>query len=178
MRVDNAFYSLDAKEAAQRLVGKIICLKRLGGEMLRMRITETEAYLGENDSACHASKGRTERNSPLWLEGGHSYVYLCYGMYYMFNVITGAEGDPQGVLIRGVEGYMGPGRFTKYCGVDKSFNCIDMRVSDVLWIEDDGMTPELVASPRVGIDYAEQKDRDALYRFTDKRYVKEKISKK
>lgn len=178
MRIDNAFYSLDAKEAAQRLVGKIICLKRLGGETLRMRITETEAYLGEDDTACHASKGKTERNSPLWLAGGHSYVYLCYGMYYMFNVITGAEGDPQGVLIRGVEGYMGPGRFTKYCGIDKSFNCIDMRVSDILWIEDDGMTPELVASARVGIDYAEQKDRDALYRFTDKRFVKEKISKK
>ena len=178
MRIDNSFYSLDAKEAAQRLVGKIICLKRLGGETLRMRITETEAYLGEDDTACHASKGKTERNSPLWLAGGHSYVYLCYGMYYMFNVITGAEGDPQGVLIRGVEGYMGPGRFTKYCGIDKSFNCIDMRVSDLLWIEDDGMTPELVASARVGIDYAEQKDRDALYRFTDKRFVKEKISKK
>ena len=178
MRIDNAFYSLDAKEAAQRLVGKIICLKRLGGETLRMRITETEAYLGEDDTACHASKGKTERNSPLWLAGGHSYVYLCYGMYYMFNVITGAEGDPQGVLIRGVERYMGPGRFTKYCGIDKSFNCIDMRVSDILWIEDDGMTPELVASARVGIDYAEQKDREALYRFTDKRFVKEKISKK
>ena len=96
----------------------------------------------------------------------------------MFNVITGGEGDPQGVLIRGVEGYMGPGKFTKYCGIDKRHNCVDMRSSDILWLEEDGETPELCALPRVGIDYASQKDRDALLRFTDKRFIKEKISKK
>ena len=142
-----------------------------------MRITETEAYLGENDTACHASHGKTERNSPLWLEGGYSYVYLCYGMYNMFNIITGAEDDPQGVLIRGVEDYMGPGKFTKYCGIDRSHNRLDMRSSNELWIEDDGYVPEIICSPRVGIDYADEKDRNAPYRFTDRRSVNKKSQK-
>ena len=178
MRIENGFYLQNALEVAPRLVGKVLCLRREDGEVLRMRITETECYLGENDTACHASRGKTERNSPLWLSGGHSYVYLCYGMYNMFNIITGDEGDPQGVLIRGVEGYLGPGKFTKFCGIDRLHNRIDMRVSDVLWLEDDGFVPELVASERIGIDYAEKQDREALWRFTDKRFVKEKISKK
>lgn len=178
MRIDNDFFTLNALEAAPALVGKLICLKKTDGEVLKMRITETEAYLGESDTACHASRGKTDRNSALWLKGGHTYVYLCYGMYNMFNVVTGAEGDPQGVLIRGVEGYLGPGKFTKHCGIDKSYNKIDMRFSDDIWIEDDGAKPDLVLSPRVGIDYADEKDRTALYRFTDKRFAREILSKK
>lgn len=178
MRIDNEFYFQNALEAAPALVGKILCFKRDNGEILRMRITETECYLGENDTACHASHGKTERNSPLWLEGGYSYVYLCYGMYNMFNIITGNEGDPQGVLIRGVEGYLGPGRFTKFCGIDRSMNKTDMKTSESLWLEDDGFSPEIVASARIGIDYAEEKDRQAPWRFTDKRFIREKISKK
>lgn len=172
MRLDNSFYKKNALDAAMALVGKLICLKKESGEVLRMRITETECYMGMDDTACHASHGKTERNSPLWLEGGYSYVYLCYGMYNMFNVITGDEGEPQGVLIRGVEGYPGPGRFTKYAGIDRSFNKIDMKISSALWIEDDGFAPETVSSPRVGIDYAEKNDRESLWRFTDKRFFK------
>ncbi len=171
MRIDNAFYLQNADVAAPDLVGKILCLRKDDGIVLKMRITETECYMGESDTACHASRGKTARNSPLWLEGGHSYVYLCYGMYDMFNVITGEENDPQGVLVRGVEGYMGPGRFTKFCGLDRSYNRIDMRTSDVLWLEDDGYVPELYLSERVGIGYAEKKDRERLWRFTDKRCI-------
>ena len=172
MHIDVSFYQKDALTAAKELVGKIICRRMSDGEVLRMRIIETECYLGESDTACHASHGKTERNSPLWLEGGYSYVYLCYGMYNMFNVITGAEGDPQGVLIRGIEGHYGPGRFTKYCSIDRSFNKIDMKSSNTLWIEDDGFVPDTVASARVGIDYAEKVDRERLWRFTDARYFK------
>ncbi|MBQ8407729.1 MAG: DNA-3-methyladenine glycosylase [Clostridia bacterium] len=172
MRIENCFYEQNADVAAPKLVGKLICYRKADGEVLRMRITETECYLGESDTACHASKGKTERNSALWLPGGFSYVYLCYGMYNMFNVITGIEGEPQGVLIRGVEGYQGPGKFTKFAGIDRSCNRIDMRVSDMLWIEDDGFAPELRLSARVGIDYAEQRDRERLWRFIDTRYVK------
>lgn len=168
MRIDNTFYLQNAEVAAPLMVGKLLCMKKTDGSVLRMRITETECYLGVEDTACHASKGKTPRNSALWQAGGHSYVYLCYGMYHMFNIITGEEDDPQGVLIRGVEGYMGPGKFTKYCGIDKGFNRIDMRVSDVLWLEDDGYLPEIVASARVGIGYAEERDRNRLWRFTDK----------
>ena len=172
MRINNDFYSIDADKMAPMLIGKLICLKRDNGEVLKMRIIETECYLGESDTACHASHGKTERNSPLWLEGGYSYVYLCYGMYNMFNIITGNEGDPQGVLIRGVEGFYGPGKFTKICGIDRSFNKIDMKTSDILWLEEDGYAPGIVCSPRVGIDYAEKEDRDRLWRFTDKRFFK------
>lgn len=179
MRTDNGFYALNALEAAPMLVGKILCLQRDDGKVLRMRIIETEAYLGAEDTACHASRGKTERNAPLWSEGGHTYVYLCYGMYNMFNIITGGEGDPQGVLIRGVEGYRGPGKFTKYCGIDRKFNMIDMRVSDVMWLEDDGYVAETVACPRVGIAYADEKDREAKWRFVDKKCAtREILSKK
>ncbi len=179
MRIDNDFYELDALRAARELVGKLLCLRLESGEILKMRINETEAYLGIEDTACHASKGKTARNSPLWLAGGHTYVYLCYGMYNMFNIITGAEGEPQGVLIRGVEGYQGPGKFTKFCGIDRSFSEIDMRASDKLWLEDDGYQPEIVRSHRVGIAYADEKDREALWRFIDKKFAtREILSKK
>lgn len=172
MRIDNEFYFQNADIVAPKLVGKVLCLCRDSEEVLRMRITETECYMGVSDTACHASKGKTTRNSALWQEGGYSYVYLCYGMYDMFNIITGAEDDPQGVLIRGVEGYMGPGKFTKYCGLDRSLNRIDMKTSGVLWLEDDGFEPEIVLSERIGIGYATKEDRERLWRFTDSRFAK------
>ena len=170
MRIDNDFYFRNADAVSPLLVGKLLCLRREAGEVLRMRITETECYLGVEDTACHASKGKTPRNSALWQEGGYTYVYLCYGMYNMFNIITGAEDDPQGVLIRGVEGYLGPGKFTKYCGLDKRYHGLDMKNSDQLWLESDGYQPEIVCSPRVGIDYADECDRLKPWRFTDKRF--------
>ena len=169
MKIDNSFYSKSADEAAPLLVGKILCLKSKDGDVLRMRITETECYMGVEDTACHASKGKTPRNSALWQEGGYTYVYLCYGMYNMFNIITGSEDDPQGVLVRGVEGYMGPGKFTKFCGIDRSYNLIDMKTSDLIWLEDDGYRAMTVASPRIGIAYAEKEDRERPWRFTDER---------
>ncbi len=166
MRIDDSFYFRDAETVAREIVGKVLCLAKDGG-ILRMRITEAECYMGTEDTACHASRGKTPRNSALWQEGGFTYVYLCYGMYNMFNIITGNEGEPQGVLIRGVEGYMGPGKFTKFAGIDRSFNLMDMKGSEVLWLEDDGYIPKLKLGKRVGIDYARQEDRDRLWRFTD-----------
>ncbi len=138
-----------------------------------MRITETECYMGSDDTACHASKGKTERTSPLWLPGGYTYVYLCYGVYNMFNVVTGNEGEPQAVLIRGVQGHFGPGKFTRFAGIDKSFNRIDMKTSEKIFIEDDGYKPQIVTSKRVGIDYAAERDRNRLWRFTDKDFARE-----
>ncbi len=172
MRVDNELYKKDAEELAPLLVGRLICLQKESGELLRMRITETECYKGMEDTACHASRGRTERNSPLWMPGGFTYVYLCYGMYHMFNIISGREDDPQGVLVRGVEGYGGPGKFTRFAGIDRSFNCMDLRSSAVMWLEEDGFVPSLVRAKRVGIDYARPADRDRLWRFSDKRFFK------
>lgn len=168
MKIDESFYFKNADILARELVGKLLCIRRDDGEILRVRISETECYMGTSDTACHASRGKTPRTSALWQEGGCTYVYLCYGMYYMFNIITGEEGDPQGVLIRGIEGYLGPGRFTKYCGIDKSYNMIDMKKSDFLWLEDDGYTPEILLGERIGIGYADKIDRERLWRFTDK----------
>ena len=117
-------------------------------------ITETEAYLGTDDKACHASKGRTGRTEIMFAEGGHLYMYLVYGMHWMMNIVTGAKDDPQAVLIRGADPYSGPGRVTRGTGTDGSFNGEDLTLSEKIWLEDTGRKPMLKAGPRVGIDYA------------------------
>lgn len=161
----NEFFHRDCLEIAPLLAGKIIVRILENGDEIRLRITETEAYRGTEDTACHASKGRTARNSILWAAPGTVYVYLCYGMHNMLNIITGEEEQPQGVLIRACEGYPGPGRLTKKLMIDRSFNGQLIEKNPRIKIIDDGLTHEIVRLKRVGIDYAEQKDRDALWRF-------------
>ena len=112
MRITKAFYLQSAETAAPLLLGKLLCVRK-GSEVLRFKITETECYQGEQDTACHAHKGKTSRTEVLYREGGCAYLYLCYGIHHLLNVVTGPEGCPQAVLIRGVEGYPGPGRLTK-----------------------------------------------------------------
>jgi len=164
MRLERDFYKTDAVELAQNLLGKIIC-RKWNGEEIRARITETEAYM-PYDTACHASRGRTKRNAPMYEAGGTSYVYLCYGIHEMFNVVSGGKDNPQAVLIRGVEGANGPGRVTKLLKIDRSLNSIDMVVSNELWIEDDGNNmPKFETKKRIGIDYALEEDRNRLWRF-------------
>ena len=154
-----------APEAARALVGKILVRRLPDGTILRARITETEAYFGEADTACHACHGRTKRTEVLYHRAGTIYVYLCYGIHWMLNLVTGAEDDPQAVLIRGVEGAMGPGRVTKFLRIDKSLN--DAVLGDELSLEDDGYVPaHITASPRVGIGYAAPEDQARLWRFT------------
>ena len=134
--------------------------------MVKYRITETEAYRGEDDTACHASKGKTPRTSVMWDKGGTVYVYLCYGMHNMLNIVTGTKGNPQAVLIRGIEDANGPGKLTKKLSVERRHNGADVVFSDELWLEDDGFTPESInTSPRIGIDYADEKDRIRPWRF-------------
>ncbi len=166
-RIGREFYMRDVLDVAPALLGKILCRKTENGEVLRFRITETEAYRGEDDTACHASKGKTPRTSVMWDKGGTVYVYLCYGMHNMLNIVTGTKGDPQAVLIRGIEGYEGPGKLTKKLCIDRKQNGSDVVLSDTLWLEDDGFVPENInTSPRIGIDYAEEKDRVKPWRFT------------
>ena len=155
-----------APEAARELVGKILVRRLPDGSVIRARITETEAYFGETDTACHASHGRTKRTEVLYHPAGTIYVYLCYGIHWMLNLVTGPADDPQAVLIRGVEGASGPGRVTKFLGVDKSLN--DKTLGDELSLEDDGFQPEITASPRIGIGYASPEDQARLWRFTAK----------
>ena len=154
-----------APEAARALVGKILVRRLPDGTILRARITETEAYFGEADTACHACHGRTKRTEVLYHRAGTLYVYLCYGIHWMLNLVTGPADDPQAVLIRGVEGASGPGRVTKYLHIDKSLN--DTLLGGGLALEDDGYEPERIdASPRVGIGYASAEDQARLWRFT------------
>ena len=97
-KLGEEFFHRDCLEVAPDLVGKVI-VSRINGEEVRVRISETEAYRGEEDTACHAHKGRTPRTEVLYGKSGTVYVYLCYGMHWLMNVITGEEGQPQGVLL-------------------------------------------------------------------------------
>lgn len=152
-RLDRAFYINDAVTVAQMLPGMDIVMPSASGTG-RFMITETEAYLGHDDRACHASKGRTKRTEPMYLGGGHLYIYFVYGMHWMMNVVTGPADNPQAVLIRGVTSFSGPGRVTRGLCIDGSFNREDLASSGRIWIEDGGNRPELTAGPRVGIGYA------------------------
>ena len=136
MRLTADFFRRDVLEVAPDLVGKIIVRRLDDGTALRERIAETEAYRGEEDKGCHASKGRTPRTEILYGRSGSIYVYLCYGMHWLMNVITGETGQPQGVLIRAGEVHNGPAKLTKYLQVDGSFNGGDFSTSDKIWIED------------------------------------------
>ncbi len=152
-RVDRNFFLADAVTVAGLLPGMDLVIGN-GEKSRKYRITETEAYLGGGDRACHASRGRTARTEPMYMEGGHLYIYFVYGMHWMLNVVTGPADDPQAVLIRGVSQYTGPGRVTRGLGIDGSFNREDLASSGRIWIEETGFRPELIAGPRVGIDYA------------------------
>jgi DNA-3-methyladenine glycosylase len=148
------FFTRDVLVVAPELIGKTISVKLPGGVTLRYIITDVEAYRGSEDKACHASKGRTARTEIMYSNGGHLYIYLIYGMYWMLNVVTGEENNPQAVLIRGLSEYKGPGRVTKSLGIDRSFNGIDVVTSDRIWFEDAGIKPEIKTGTRIGIDYA------------------------
>jgi DNA-3-methyladenine glycosylase len=163
-RLKAADYRKDAPAMAPDLLGKLLC-RKLGAAVIRRRITETEAYYGEEDTACHASKGKTERTKIMYQGGGYAYIYLCYGIHWMLNVVTGDADFPEAVLIRGIEGYEGPGKLTKYLGIDKTLNGENLAVSDRLWIEDDGCRCRFRRAKRVGIDYASGKDKNRLWRF-------------
>lgn len=159
-RLGYAFYHRPCLEVARDLVGKVlVCGDR------RLRISETEAYCGESDTACHASRGRTPRNEVLYADAGTVYVYLCYGVHWLLNVITGEEGDPQGVLIRACVDAEGPGRLTKKLGVTGALNRTSVLTSDILWIGDDGFRCPVATGKRVGIGYASQEDQDKPWRF-------------
>ena len=159
-RLPYEFYHRHALEVAPDLVGKVLVCQ---GN--RLRISETEAYCGEDDTACHASRGRTKRTEVLYADAGTVYVYLCYGMHWMMNVITGDKDNPQGVLIRACVDAPGPGRLTKKLGITREYNTQSILTSPDLWIEDDGFRCTVETDKRVGIGYASQEDQDRLWRF-------------
>lgn len=160
-----AFYAQDVLQVAPALVGRVLVRTLPDGTEHRLVITETEAYRGEADTACHAHRGRTKRTEPLYMKGGTLYVYLCYGIHWLLNIVTGPEDCPQAVLLRACEGAPGPGRLTRALAVDGAFNRADITACPGLRVEDGDGAVRIVTDTRVGIDYADRADRDRLWRF-------------
>lgn len=141
---------------ARALLGKVLVRTTASGREERV-IVETEAYVGAQDLACHASKGCTPRTQVMFGPGGVWYVYLCYGIHEMLNLVTGPAGFPAAILIRGVEGAIGPGRVTKQLSIARALNGEPAAPLSGLHLEDHGITAptrKILCGPRVGVDYA------------------------
>jgi len=167
MRLPPEIYLKSAVDLAPLLIGKTLC-RRIGNEIIRRRITETEAYAGESDTACHAHKGRTPRTAVMYEPGGIAYIYLCYGIHNLLNVVAGNLDEPEAVLIRGVEGASGPGRLTKALQIDRTLNRESFITGNNLWLEE-GEPFTFTTAPRVGIGYASEEDQERLWRFIAQR---------
>jgi len=179
LKLSSEYYIQDDVVAlAKDLLGKVL-YTQINGEVTAGVIVETEAYFGVKDKASHAYGGRrTNRTEIMYGKGGIAYVYLCYGMHNLFNVVTSVEGDPHAVLIRGIEPLVGidiieerrnmpstkgaisagPGSAAKALGIDRSFNAKDLNGNEI-WIEDHLIRysdEEIAISPRVGIAYAQE----------------------
>ncbi|MFF5382207.1 DNA-3-methyladenine glycosylase [Pedobacter suwonensis] len=179
MKLSPEYYrNEDVVSLAKDLLGKVLYTK-IGEEITAGIIVETEAYFGVKDKASHAYGGRrTHRTETMYGEGGVAYVYLCYGMHHLFNVVTSVKDDPHAVLIRGIEPILGleiieqrrnmsrlkgaisagPGSAAKALGIDKTFNAKNLSDEEI-WIEDHGIwyaEEDIAATPRVGIAYAKE----------------------
>ena len=160
MKLPEEFYHRPCLEVARDLVGKVlVCGDR------RLRISETEAYCGEADTACHAHKGRTKRTDTMYQKAGTIYVYLCYGVHWLLNIVTGEEDQPEAVLIRSCVDAEGPGKLTKRLGITGDQNRLDAVTSEELFFADDGFRCAVRTDKRVGIGYASREDQDKPWRF-------------
>lgn len=159
------FFLRDVLEVAPDLIGKILVRQFQDGRTEKYMITETEAYRGTEDLACHASKGRTARTDTMFKQGGTVYVYLIYGFYWMLNFVTGPENDASAVLIRGIKGFSGPGRVGRELQLDKSFYAESLIDSQRIWIENAEPAQEIKITKRVGIDYSGDEWKNKLWRF-------------
>ena len=154
------YFNRPTLTVARSLIGKYL-VRSIDGRMLAGKIVEVEAYVGPQDKACHASKGRTQRTDVMFGPGGVAYVYLIYGMYHCLNVVTEREEFPSAVLIRAIEidGELidGPGRLCRALQIDRRLNRMDLTTGESLWFEDRGVLVErgdVGAHLRVGVDYA------------------------
>ena len=174
-----SFCARPAVELAPRLLGK-----ELQCGAVRARITEVEAYAAQHDSANHCFRGKTLRNEPMWGPPGHIYVYLCYGIHHLLNIVSDSSSQGAAVLIRSVEvldGFdvvasrrggrlgslvgVGPGNVGALLGMDRTWNHHRIFESGGLELHDGPQPPSYVHGPRVGIGYAQIKDQQALWRF-------------
>ncbi|OGY62376.1 MAG: 3-methyladenine DNA glycosylase [Candidatus Harrisonbacteria bacterium RIFCSPHIGHO2_01_FULL_44_13] len=161
------FFGRPTLEVAQDLLGKFL-VRRWRGKNTAFIITEVEAYGGFEDKASHAARGLTTRNKPMFGPAGRWYVYFTYGMHWMLNIVTGKEGYPAAILIRGIQGINGPARLTKILHIGKNFNNKPANRKTGLWIENGGVVvkkSEIKKGPRIGVDYAGPVWGKKLYRF-------------
>ena len=154
------YFNRPTVTVARSLIGKYL-VRAIDGRILAGKIVEVEAYIGPQDKASHASKGRTRRTDVMFGPGGVAYVYLIYGMYHCLNVVTDREEFPSAVLIRAIEidGELidGPGRLCRALQIDRRLNRADLTTGESLWFEDRGTLVErgdVGTHPRVGVDYA------------------------
>jgi DNA-3-methyladenine glycosylase len=164
-RLRRDFYRQDVLDVAPGLLGQHLVRVFPDGKQARYMITETEAYRGEADRACHACRGLTRRTEVMYRDGGRLYMYFIYGMYWMMNVVAGEEGVPQAVLIRGLREASGPGRLTRLLELDRAFYGEDLVTSERIWVEGSGIWPGYTSGPRIGINYAGQPWIDKPWRF-------------
>jgi DNA-3-methyladenine glycosylase len=165
-----SFFQRPALKVAEELIGKFL-VREIEGKEIALMVTEVEAYGGEHDLACHASKGKTSRTKVMYEKGGVWYVYLIYGMYFMLNIVTGEKEKPAAVLIRGVEGKNGPGKLTRHLEIDKRLNGKEASKETGLWFEDRGVKidkKDIKKTPRIGVDYAGPIWSKKLWRFVIK----------
>ncbi len=176
--LQRSFYARPALEVARELIGLALVRVLPDGTRLAGRIAETEAYIGPQDRASHASRGRTARNEVMFGPPGHAYIYLIYGMHWCLNLVNEREGLPAAVLLRAIEPLegsdtiranrpkarkdtdltSGPARLCQALGVDGALNGADLcQRNSVLFVEDRGLASgTLIAAPRVGVDYAQE----------------------
>ena len=153
-RFDRSFFLRDALDVAPRLIGALLTRRFPDGTVREYVLTELEVYRGEEDKACHASSGRTRRTDIMYDMGGKIYMYLIYGMYWMFNIVTSEKNNPQAILIRGVRGIDGPGRVTRSLQMKRDFYGEDLVTSDRIWIANRGNRFAFKTTPRINIQYA------------------------
>ena len=180
-RLSRKFFERSPILVAQDLLGKYL-IRQVGNKKVIAKIVETEAYMGEMDLASHASRGKTPRTEIMYNSCGIAYVYLVYGIHYMFNIVAHEKGKVGAVLIRALEPMKnqkmanGPGKLSKWMKIDIKFNGEDLIKSNKLWLEDYGTKPsKIIKTTRIGVEYAKHYE-DKPWRF----YIKDNpsISKK
>ncbi len=159
-KLNRRFFSRGAELVAPDLVGAVLVC-RVAGVLRQARITETEAYVGAHDLACHASKGRTARTQVMFGPPGYAYVYFIYGMYYMLNIVTAPAGNPQAVLLRAalpLDGWEadlgGPGKLARAFGITLIDRGLDVTGDDLYVLRNSRHHPRISITPRIGVDYA------------------------
>jgi DNA-3-methyladenine glycosylase len=157
-KLPRSFFEASTITVARNLIGAKLVWKQR-----ELIITETEAYLGLDDEACHAAKGRTKRTEPMFGQPGCLYIYFIYGMYYCMNIVTECEGFPAAVLIRGAidlttgSHLNGPGKLCKYLAIDKSYNCLDIIDNPDIYLTTSRHELEIITTTRIGISKAQDK---------------------